>query len=93
MLRIRKYGAICAIALGTAPSGAFAFCSPPIPPEPTSEALAREYEPEFRQDFERYFSDTTAYFQCLDDERRRVLIEAEETAQRYDRFLADAEQW
>lgn len=70
-----------------------AFCSPSVAPAPTSEALAREFEPEFRQDFERYFSDATAYFRCIDEERGRVMLEVEETAQRYDRFLTDAEKW
>lgn len=75
------------------PVPAQAFCDPPLPPAPTSEALAREYEAEFKRDFERYFSDATAYFRCIDQERGRVMGEVEETANRYDRFLTDAEKW
>lgn len=75
------------------PFAAQAFCDPPLPPALTSEALAREYEAEFKQDFERYFSDASAYFRCIDQERGRVMVEVEETANRYDRFLTDAEKW
>jgi hypothetical protein len=64
------------------PVAALAFCDPPLPPTLTSETLAREYEAEFKQDFERYFSDATAYFRCLDEERGRVMVEVEETANR-----------
>lgn len=79
--------------LSALPVAAQAFCDPPLPPAPTSETLAREYEAEFKQDFERYFSDASAYFRCLDEERGRVIVEVEETANRYDRFLTDAEKW
>ncbi len=75
------------------PAGLDPFCDPPLPPALTSETLAREYEAEFKQDFERYFSDASAYFRCLDDERGRVMVEVEETANRYDRYLTDAETW
>ena len=89
MLRAALIGsAFCAF-----PFAAQAFCDPPVPPTPTSETLAREYEAEFKQDFERYFSDATSYFRCLDEERGRVMVEVEETANRYDRFLTDAETW
>ena len=90
---MKEWGILCAIIAGFVPGTALAFCTPPMPPAPTSEALAREFEPEFRQDFERYFTASTVYFRCLDDERRRVMAEIEDTAQRYDRFLTDAETW
>ena len=90
---MRKGGIVWAIVFSVAPSASVAFCSPPTPPALTSEALAREFEPEFRRDFEHYFAATSIYFRCLEDERRRIMVEAEETAQRYDRFLSDAEKW
>ena len=93
MLRMKEWGILCAIIAGFVPGTALAFCTPPMPPALTSGALAREFEPEFRQNFEGYFIASTAYFRCLDDERRRVMAEIEDTAQRYDRFLTDAETW
>ena len=85
--------AVLSFILSALPGAVLAFCDPPLPPALTSETLAREYEAEFKQHFERYFSDANAYFRCLDDERGRVMVEVEETANRYDRVLNDAETW
>ena len=85
--------AVLSFILSVLPGAALAFCDPPLPPALTNETLAREYEAEFKQDFERYFSDANAYFRCLDQERGRVMVEVEETANRYDRFLTDADKW
>lgn len=57
------------------PHAAFAFRAPPEAPSLTGEALAREYEPEFRQDFERYFSDATATFGLAETLRRYRLVD------------------
>lgn len=75
------------------PHAASAFCDPPIAPALTTEALAREYRDEFRQDFEQYFSDAQTYMRCLDEERSEVMLEISDVAARYDRFLRDSEHW
>ncbi len=75
------------------PHAGLAFCNPPIAPAPTSEVLAREYREEFRQNFEQYFSDAQLYLRCLETERSEVMIEVNETAARYNRFLKDSQQW
>ncbi|MFG5380059.1 hypothetical protein [Yoonia sp. R2-816] len=85
--------AVLSFTLSALPVAAQAFCDPPLPPAPTSETLAREYEAEFEQGFERYFSEASGYFRCLDEERGKVMSEVEQTANRYDRFLTDAETW
>ena len=93
MHRINQSIVVCAAFLMAMPSATLAFCLPPQPPAPTSEALAREFEQEFRQDFEGYFRDANAYYRCMEQEHTRVGIEVEETARRYNRFLTDAEKW
>ncbi len=75
------------------PHAGFAFCDPPIAPPLTSEALAREYQEEFRQGFEAYFSEAQAYLRCLEAERSEVMLEINETAARYNRFLKDSQNW
>lgn len=76
-----------------APTLAVAFCDPPFPPDLTSEAIAREFREEFRSEFEAYFSDVQAYIGCVDEERARVMAEADETVRRYERFLEANEIW
>ncbi|SCZ73552.1 hypothetical protein SAMN04488118_11758 [Epibacterium ulvae] len=70
-----------------------AFCDPPFAPALTSPDLAREYREEFKQDFERYFSEAQAYLLCIEEEKASVMEEVRQTVQRYDRFLNDSEKW
>lgn len=76
------------------PSLAYAeWCEPPSAPTPTSAELAREFRDEFKGEFEKYFSEASAYVACLDTERTRALNEIGYTAQRYERFLSDETTW
>ncbi len=90
----RQFIAILAASVLTSlPQISSAFCSPPVAPPLTSEALAKEFRDEFRQDFEQYFSDAQGYLRCLEEERAEVMVEVRETADRYQRFLNDAQHW
>lgn len=75
------------------PVPALAFCDPPIAPSMTTEAMARDYKDEFRDEFEQYFSDAQNYFKCLEEERHEVMAEINETAFRYKKFLEDSDTW
>lgn len=70
-----------------------AFCDPPVAPPRTSADVAREYQEEFRQEFEYYFSDAQRYMRCLELERTNVMDDIQDTAERYDRFLKDSDTW
>ncbi|MEO1307297.1 MAG: hypothetical protein AAFV38_05035 [Pseudomonadota bacterium] len=85
-------GTVLLLLIATALPAA-AFCEAPAPPPLTSEALAREYRDELKAEFEKYFSDAQSYLRCSEDERRAVLETLEDTAQRYDRFLGESQEW
>ncbi|MEY8099531.1 hypothetical protein AB9F29_19275 [Falsihalocynthiibacter sp. S25ZX9] len=74
-------------------SAAQAFCDPPAAPPRTNADVGREYQEEFRQEFEHYFSDAQRYLRCLDQERAKVMDDVQDTAERYDRFLKDSDTW
>ncbi len=69
------------------------WCDPPIAPQLTDAELAKEYRKEFKAEFDQYFRDASLYTACLDAERERIFEEMNITAQRYERFLNDAESW
>lgn len=76
------------------PNAAFAeWCDPPIAPTPTTPELARDFREEFKDEFDLYFRDASAYTACLDAERQRIFLEMQNTAQRYERFLSDSASW
>lgn len=76
------------------PGAAFAeWCDPPIAPTPTTPGLARDFREEFKDEFDQYFRDTSAYVACLDAERQRIFLEMQNTTQRYERFLNDSAKW
>ena len=69
------------------------WCDPPIAPTLTEAELAKEFREEFKAEFDQYFRDASLYTACLDAERARIFEEMQLTAQRYERFLNDAESW
>tara|TARA_R110002072_G_scaffold246837_2_gene406109 strand:+ start:752 stop:1036 length:285 start_codon:yes stop_codon:yes gene_type:complete len=76
------------------PAMSFAeWCDPPIAPTPTTPELARDFREEFKDEFDRYFRDASAYAACLDAERQRIFLEMQNTTQRYERFLNDSAKW
>ena len=46
----------------------------------------RNYAELIRADFEAYIADVQIYFRCLDAERTRAFIEAQEVSEEYGRF-------
>lgn len=50
--------------------------------------MIREYRAEIRDEFERYFSEASAYLICIDDERARVLTEARAASTTFATILA-----
>lgn len=84
---------VAASLVAFGPVKAAAFCTPPVAPPLTSEALAKEFRNEFRHDLEQYFSDAQGYLICLEEERAEVMVEVRETAARYERFLNDSQHW
>ena len=78
--------------LGSSPACA-EWCDPPIAPMLTTPGLAREFREEFKGEFDQYFRAASQYAACLDAERARIFEEMRFTAQRYERFLNDSENW
>ena len=69
------------------------WCDPPITPMLTTPELAKEFREEFKGEFDQYFRAASEYAACLDTERARIFEEMQFTAQRYERFLNDSENW
>ena len=66
--------------------------APARPFVPNDPAAAREYSDLIRKDFETYISDVQDYFRCMDGERQRAFVEAQEVSQEYGRFIQLVEQ-
>lgn len=49
------------------------FCVPPAEPFEPDAALANEYRREILADYERFWSESSEYIRCLDEERARAL--------------------
>lgn len=69
------------------------WCDPPIAPPPTAADVAMEFREEFKAEFDQYFQDASRYTTCLEDERSRIIEEMRVTAERYERFLQDSQNW
>jgi hypothetical protein len=54
---------------------------------PGSEEDIRAYADLIRQDFETYIADVQDYFRCIDEERARAFVEAQEVSEDYGRFI------
>lgn len=61
--------------------------APSRPFVPNDSTAAREYENLIRRDFEKYISDVQNYFHCLEIERARAFIEAQDVTQEYGNFV------
>jgi hypothetical protein len=67
-------------------------CTPPKRPVlPTSREDMRTYAELIRGDFETYIADVQDYFRCLDEERERAFLEAQEVSEDYGRFVEAVE--
>lgn len=72
---------------------AFATCLPPERPFlPGDPEDTRAYADLIRSDFEGYIVDIQDYFRCLDAERARAFVEAQEVSQDYGRFVGMIEE-
>lgn len=49
------------------------ICAPPDEPFEPEAALAKEYRREILADYERFWSESSEYIRCLDEERARAL--------------------
>jgi len=82
--------ATAALVAGT--TGSAAACAPPQRPFLPQASGGREtYADLIRQDFETYFAEVQGYFRCLDEERNRAFVEAQEVSDDYAQFLGAAE--
>ena len=68
-----------------------ALASPCVAPErpylPSSQEDMRAYADLLRADFEGYIAEVQDYFRCLDAERARAFVEAQEVSEEYGRFV------
>ncbi|MDA8747034.1 hypothetical protein N9M66_02365 [Litoreibacter sp.] len=65
--------------------------APARPFVPNDPNAAQQYRELIRQDFEFYIQDIQAYFRCLDEERARAFVEAQEVSLEYGRFVRAAD--
>ncbi len=80
------------ILIAGALGSAAAACTPPERPFlPQSENDMRAYADLIRTDFESYIAEVQVYFRCLEAERARAFVEAQEVSQEYGRFLTAVE--
>ena len=75
------------VAIMVVCEGASAACLAPERPWLPSEAAdIRAYADLIREDFESYIGEVQDYFRCLDAERARAFLEAQDVSQDYGRF-------
>nr|WP_306043814.1 hypothetical protein [Mameliella sp. MMSF_3455] len=66
---------------------ASACVAPERPFLPESAEDVRAYADLLRADFEAYIADIQEYFRCLDAERQRAFLEAQEVSRDYGRLV------
>ena len=64
-----------------------ACIAPERPFLPARPQDVREYAELLRSDFEGYIADIQEYFRCLDTERQRAFLEAQEVSRDYGRLV------
>jgi hypothetical protein len=79
------------LVAGATGSAAAACVSPERPFLPQSQEDMRAYAVLIRADFVAYIADVQEYFRCLDAERARAFIEAQEVSEDYGRFVSVVE--
>jgi len=68
-------------------SGAAACVPPERPFLPQSQEDMRTYADLIRTDFEIYIAEVQDYFRCIDAERARAFVEAQQVSEDYGRFV------
>ena len=90
VLRV-AYAVVTSALFGVAPTSAQPEAIRCLPPEaPMTELPAdvlAEYRAEIAAEFEAYFSSITEHIACLDEERARVLYEAQAATEAYTRLI------
>jgi len=81
-------GVVLAILFTVTVGSAVVACvAPERPFLPASEDDMKVYADLIRQDFEAYIADVQDYFRCIDEERARAFLEAQEVSEDYGRFV------
>ena len=79
---------VLAILFTLTTGSALNACVPPERPFlPASTDGIRSYSDLIRQDFEAYIAAVQDYFQCIDEERARAFVEAQDVSEDYGRFV------
>lgn len=73
----------CTLIGRTALSATPDYCLPPEAPFPADPVLVAEYRPEILADYERYWTESSRYIRCLDEERARALAEVQSSLEDY----------
>jgi len=77
---------ILMMALST-PGFAQGCMAPAVPFMPADRADIRTYADILRADFESYFTQAQAHFRCLEQERSRAFVEAQDVTAAYAQML------
>jgi hypothetical protein len=75
------------MVVSTTPGFAQGCVAPAVPFLPADPADIRTYADILRADFETYFADAQAYFRCIEQERNRAFVEAQQVTEAYARTL------
>lgn len=81
---------ICLSIAATFGAQAQSCILPEEPYEPSQDEDFSAYADMVAMDYETYFSDLTAYFRCIDEEREAVLAQARDVSKKRDAFWARA---
>ncbi|MDB4111154.1 hypothetical protein N9571_01155 [Yoonia sp.] len=73
--------------VSSTPGFAQGCAAPAVPFLPADPADIRTYADILRADFEAYFVDANAYFRCLEQERNRAFVEAQDVTAAYAQML------
>ncbi|WP_323764096.1 hypothetical protein [Marinovum sp.] len=77
----------CTAILAIQAQSAMACLAPERPYLPEEPEVVREYADLLRADFEAYIANIQQYFQCLETERQRAFLEAQEVSRDYGRLV------
>lgn len=85
--------AVVPAAVDALSAGSGSVCLPPEEPYvPSGDAEFREYADMVSADFERYFSEITDYFVCVDDTRQAVFERARHVSKAHQAFWQRADE-
>lgn len=77
----------CTFILAIQAQSAEACLAPERPYLPEEPEVVREYADLLRADFETYIGNIQQYFHCLEAERQRAFLEAQEVTRDYGRLV------